>query len=266
MERLRAGDWVEVRSKAEILKSLDKSGRLHELPFMPQMFQYCGQRFKVFKRAHKTCDPANSTDGRLLVDGVHLDLRCDGKAYGGCQAACLLFWKETWLKPLSDEGSLTEFLARRNSHESGRPVDKTSCTEEDVSNATRIQDPHAVDEPRYACQATQLPYFTAPLRWWDIRQYIEDYTSGNVTLGSIVNGFIYLSYWHLSLAKRGRLGRPARWLYKVLRGGLPFPRETGPIPGGQPTPTSTLDLQPGELVRVKSHKEILKTLNRHGRN
>src|SRR5262245_7050350 len=35
------GDWVEVRSKEEILRTLDKSGRLEGLPFMPQMFQYC---------------------------------------------------------------------------------------------------------------------------------------------------------------------------------------------------------------------------------
>ena len=45
---------MEVRSKEEILRTLDKSGRLEGLPFMPQMFQYCGQRFQVYKRAHKT--------------------------------------------------------------------------------------------------------------------------------------------------------------------------------------------------------------------
>jgi hypothetical protein len=36
---LRAGDWAEVRSKAEVLQTLDKSGRLEGLPFMPQMFE-----------------------------------------------------------------------------------------------------------------------------------------------------------------------------------------------------------------------------------
>ena len=35
---------------------------------------------------------------------------------------------------------------------------------------------------------------------------------------------------------------------------------------GQPTPTVTLNLQPGELVRVKSHAEILRTLNIDGQN
>jgi hypothetical protein len=40
--KTRAGDWVEVRSKEEILRTLDKSARLDGLPFMPQMFNYCG--------------------------------------------------------------------------------------------------------------------------------------------------------------------------------------------------------------------------------
>ena len=57
MTKLSAGDWVEVRSKEEILRTLDKSGRMQGLPFMPQMFKYCGQRFQVYKRAHKTCVP-----------------------------------------------------------------------------------------------------------------------------------------------------------------------------------------------------------------
>src|SRR5262245_4037270 len=99
---LRTGDWVEVRTKDEILRTLDKHGRLEELPFMPQMFQYCGMRFQVYKRAHKACDTVNTLENRRIDNAVHLELRCDGKAYGGCQAACLLFWKEAWLKPVNE--------------------------------------------------------------------------------------------------------------------------------------------------------------------
>ena len=58
---LCVGDWVEVRSKEEILSTLDQNGRLEGLPFMPQMFRYCGQRFQVYKRAHKTCDTVSRT-------------------------------------------------------------------------------------------------------------------------------------------------------------------------------------------------------------
>src|SRR5262249_52779677 len=102
---LRAGEWVEVRSKDEILRTLDNKARLDELPFMPQMFQYCGQRFRVFKRAHKTCDTVNDYKGRHMEAAVHLEgIRCDGLAYGGCEAGCLIFWKEAWLKKVPDGG------------------------------------------------------------------------------------------------------------------------------------------------------------------
>ena len=107
-----AGDWIEVRSKEEILSTLDENGRLDGLPFMPQMFQYCGQRLQVFKRAHKTCDTVNQTGGRSLAGGVHLQTRCDGKAYGGCEAACLIFWKEAWLKRVTEPSSPGTVLSR----------------------------------------------------------------------------------------------------------------------------------------------------------
>ena len=100
---LCAGDWVEIRSEAEILRSLDQHGQLDGLPFMPEMLKYCGQRFQVWKRAHKTCDTVNKTGGRRMTSAVHLqELRCDGQAHGGCQAGCLLYWKDAWVKPVSD--------------------------------------------------------------------------------------------------------------------------------------------------------------------
>ena len=186
MDRLRTGDWVEVRSKDEILRSLDKQGRLDGMPFMPQMFQYCGQRFKVYLRAHKTCDTIaynSGSPGRKLPEGIHLDLRCDGKTYGGCQAACLIFWKEAWLKPADGTGRLEAPAAAC-----------AGCSEADVDRATRVDDRKLSGEPRYSCQATELLNFTKPLPWWDARQYVEDYVSGNAPLLRILRGFIYLGY------------------------------------------------------------------------
>src|SRR5258706_1654926 len=260
---LQAGDWVEVRSKEEILRSLDRNGRLEELPFMPQMFEYCGRRFKVYKRAHKTCDTVNPIAGRRLANSVHLETRCDGKAYGGCQAACLIFWKEAWLKPVEEKSNSIQVSTDRKTLERRAKINEIGCSEDDVWQATCVRGQQD-DDTRYTCQATQLPVFTTPLSWWDVRQYIEDYVSGNVSLGTILRGFTYLSYHHLTLAKRGRLGRPARWLYDKVQGlvgGVPYPRRSGTLPAGQPTPVADLNLQPGELVRIKSYKEILATLD-----
>ena len=65
------------------------------------------------------------------------------------------------------------------------------------------------------------------------------------------------------------LGRPLRWLYnrfQTLRGGQPYPAIIGGIKQGGRTPSVALSLQPGERVRVKSHAEILSTLDSTGRN
>jgi len=253
------GDWFEVRGKGEILRTLDANGQLDGMPFMPEMFAFCGQRFQVYKRAHKTCDTVFPVRGRRVKDAVHLDTRCDGSAHGGCQAGCLIFWKLAWLKRVDDglttENRLTNAVASSNS----------GCTESSLLARTKTSDSTAED-PCYVCQATQLPYATSNLDWWDIRQYVEDYRSGNVGLWRLICGAAYFSFLGITEV----IGGPTlRRLYdKVhgLWGGAPFPRKTGSIPRGQSTPVKTLDLQPGELVRIKSHDEILKTLDTNSRN
>jgi hypothetical protein len=235
---------------------------------MPQMFEYCGKRFRVFKRAHKTCDTVNPVAGRRVPGGIHLDLRCDGKAYGGCQASCLIFWKEAWLRPL-DERSSSRESSSNQSRRHDEVVVNYGCTEQDVLKATFVGGSRSGEETRYTCQATQLPYYTKPLAWHDIGQYVEDYRSGNVSLGRMFLGFVYVSYYYGCLAYRGRLGRPARWLYDRFQsawGGVPFPRKHGTVPVGQVAPIAGLNLQPGEQVRVKSYDEILATLDRSNRN
>ena len=103
---LRPGEMIVVRSEAEIRATLDADGRLDGLPFMPEMLAYCGQRLRVFKRADKTCDTVGSTGMRRLHDTVHLEMvRCDGSAHGGCQAECLVYWKEAWLARVDAAGS-----------------------------------------------------------------------------------------------------------------------------------------------------------------
>ena len=259
--KLRVGDWVEVRTKEEIVRTLDDDGRLDGMPFMPEMFAFCGQHFQVYKRAHKTCDTVFPVRGRRMDAAVHLETRCDGSAHDGCQASCLMFWKEAWLKPVDP-----------NSRKDAQPRDESApsaiggCTEANVWAQARTLSPDGV--PSYTCQATQLPYATTELDWRDFRQYVEDYRSGNVGFWRIICGGVYFLYYWLTGAGF-KLGRPLRWFYDnfyPLWRGAPFPRRRGTIHEGQPTPTRTLDLQPGELVRIKPYPEILKTLNTRNRN
>ena len=94
---LRPGEWIEVRSEAEILATLDPAGTLDALPFMPEMRQFCGRRLQVRARADRTS--MGKLGIRAMEHAVHLeDVRCDGAAHDGCSRACSIFWKEAWLK------------------------------------------------------------------------------------------------------------------------------------------------------------------------
>jgi len=266
--KVRIGDWVEVRSKEEILQTLDSEGQLDGMPFMPEMLEFCGKKFQVYKIAHKTCDYSiYPYRVRRLVRTVHLLTRCDGQAHGGCQAECLLYWKEDWLRPVEEDTT-----ARKSS--------KTDQAEIGAQNLlpgghleslifARVAKQQAEDEsPTYVCQMTQIHAATKPLAWWDPRQYLEDYLSGNISLKRLLTGLIYWIYYGLSQAGIG-LGPAMRWFYNkicILWGQSLFPRTPGHIPAGQPTPLVALNLLPGEIVRVKSHKEILDTVDADNRN
>jgi hypothetical protein len=266
-EKLRVGDWVEVRSKEEILATLDRNGWLDGMPFMPEMFAFCGQKLQVYKSAHKTCDTVFPVRGRRVDRAVHLDTRCDGAFHGGCQAGCMLFWKEAWLKPagggFGQRVSAVEGLANRNQDAMGLAV---GCTEADVT--ANAESPADGVRKKYVCQATRLPYASSDLEWWEVGQYIDDYRSGNIGLWRLICGAVYFLYFELSRAGVG-LGRPMRWFYDkfyYLWGGSVFPRRTGSIRAGESTPIEPLNLQPGELVQIKPYHEILKTLNVQNRN
>jgi hypothetical protein len=264
--RAKVGEWVEVRSRKDILATLDSQGRLGGMPFMPEMLAFCGKRFPIYKRAHKTCDTVFPIRGRRVDDAVHLNTRCDGKAHGNCQARCLIFWKEAWLKPVTSEApdQAALFLDTHSENTGSEPA--SGCTESELWSSTQVADSRG--ELSYVCQATQLPYATMPLAWWEIGQYFEDYFSGNVSLVRICQGAVYSLYYNLSNAGIG-VGPAMRWLYEKLswlRHGSLWPRRTGTISKGSPTPAAALNIQPGEYVRVKSHLEILQTLDIDSKN
>jgi hypothetical protein len=259
---MRVGDWVEVRSKEEILATLDEKGRLEDLPFMPQMLEYCGRKLRVARSAHKTCDTISKVStSRRVSNAVHLEgVRCDGRAYDGCGAACSIFWKEAWLKPAGEAVSAPA------------PRRDAGCTVEHVLACTKVPGSEDARGPTYVCQATELVRASTLLPWWDFRQYVEDHRTGNATLRELASCFVYAAFSIVIRAAwwtRTGAGRVLRWAYdgvQAIRGGVPFPRRKGLVPEGQKTPSGKLDLQPGELVRVKSYDEILATLDRNNKN
>ena len=247
---LKIGELVEVRPPSEILASLDERGRLDALPFMPEMLQFAGKQFRVSKRAFKTCDQVKNSGMYRMERTVHLEgLRCDGSAHGGCQAGCLIFWKEGWLKRAGDDGQ----------EAAAAPPATIVATLETLQRETRP--PGAgPDEEIFSCQNTAIPE-AAPthIPGWDVRQYIEDVTSGNAPVRQVVRGLAIHLFNKLQWANRKFLPR-----FLLINGGRSYPQVEGRVQGR--TPKETLDLQPGELVEVKSREEIFQTLDQSGHN
>ncbi|AQZ67292.1 unnamed protein product [[Actinomadura] parvosata subsp. kistnae] len=234
---LRVGDLVEVRSAAEILATLDERGELDSLPFMPEMLAFCGQRLTVHKVAHKLCDTISRSGMRRMDNAVHLTgARCDGGGHGGCQTACSLYWKEAWLKRV----------------EPGAPA-TPQIPEERLLKLLDANTRKGSDG--YACQATEL-LRAAPacLPFRDLGQYVTDVRSGNVGVAQTVRTFLVGLFNRFQDASKKVLPRRL-WIRRGLRWGFIEGR------AGKKTPTATLDLRPGELVRIKSKEEILDTLN-----
>jgi hypothetical protein len=249
---LAVGELVEVRPLGEILSTLNKQARLDELPFMPQMIQCCGKQFRVRKRAHKLCDTAFGTGARRLDNAVYLDgLQCDGEAYGGCEMRCHIVWKEAWLKRVEPNARATSSTAAAS---------QAGCSEADIWAAAKSRD---ADGDIFVCQATQMVEATKSLSPWSPGQYVEDYKSGNVPLSRILSGILFFVYSKLVVSGVG-FGSALRWAYDAvqkIRGGVPFPERPGLLPKGGPTPAVKLGLEVGDLVRIRSHDEILQTVD-----
>jgi hypothetical protein len=252
---LQVGELVEIRSEAEIMATLDHRGELEALPFMPEMLKFCGQRFRVDKLAVKLCDTINWSGMYRMDHVVHLaGVRCDGQAHGGCQASCLVYWKEAWLKrvdadvPEAGPGPASPPLVPP-----GRiPLDLLATTRKPAHLT-------APGEEAFSCQATELlraaPHWIPP---WDLRQYVLDVRSGNAGLLAAIRSFTVGAFNEYQDFSRRFLPGPLR-----IRDGRRFPF----IHGKQrKTPQETLDLRPGELVEVKSKEEIVQTLDITNRN
>ena len=230
---LRPGEVVEVRNLGDILATLDERGTLDGLPFMPEMAEFCGKRYRVFRRVDKINDWIRRTGLRRPRDTVLLErLHCDGSHHGGCQANCHLRWNEAWLsRPARGASPRREPAAL---DETGR---ERLAARRDESG-----------DVRYVCQATELAAGTTPLAWADPRHYLRDWVWGNVRLGPLLTG--------ISLAAFNRFQR--------ARGGVRYPCYARLQQKG--SPQEALDLRPGETVVVRSKREIERTLNAASRN
>jgi 2-polyprenyl-6-methoxyphenol hydroxylase-like FAD-dependent oxidoreductase len=220
------GDWVRVRSAAEIVATLDVQGRLDGLPFMPEMTAFIGQRLRVVRRANKTCVEGNGLRG--MSDTVFLEAtRCGGAFHDGCERGCLMFWKRAWLAPADAPAS---------------PVDP--IVEEEARSW--LESLPVRDHDRYVCQSTEL----AAAQVVDQVSYLpaRHRIGRRGELGWVRLGEIF-----------------ARTLVNMARRQFGLP-EIGALSGTDGKTRVSLKLQPGDRVRIRPPAEIAATLDPIGKN
>ena len=249
---LHAGDLVRVLSLEEIFSTLDHNGLLDELPFMPEMAEYCGHVYRVERNVDKIHDWKGETGLRRLNHVVSLrNIRCSGSSHGNCQASCQILWKEAWLERIVEHPAKEDMQHDHNVE--AKPI-KAPNYQFTQNHLVKLKQ-HSILEPelntptqsqRYVCQITNLLKASKPMSRFDIRQDLRPLIFGNIS----PKGFflVYLTALFNAMQK--------------LRQGVPYPTMPTTKSSGQ-TPTTDKDLQPGDKVVVLSKEAIASTLVRN---
>lgn len=228
--KIRANDLIEVKTPDEILETLDAEGTLDQLPFMPEMIESCGKRFRVSRRAFKACVSGSGPstmrgfkdDGVIVLDG----LRCSGAAHDGCQKECMSFWREEWLRRVEE----SDFQRKVDSEGAQRL-------------RSRLKSKTGPDT--YFCQASEILKVTVPLSQSErFAKCLSDVRSGNCNAVEMTRRIGIWLFWK---ARRKIVGEYARGNNKT-------------------TPTGSLNLRRGETIQVKSMEDIVGTTNEYAKN
>jgi len=95
---LQPGEWIEIKSPAEIQATLDAQGRNRGLSFEPEMALHCGRRYRVATPVRKIILEETGKMAQLNNTVILDGLVCEGICSKNCPRANYLYWREIWLK------------------------------------------------------------------------------------------------------------------------------------------------------------------------
>ena len=96
--RLKAGDWIEVRSTWEIIRTLDRKACNRGMEFKPEMFRFCGKRFRVLSLLRKIVDGQPGQVREFRTDSIILESVYCGGQRSFCTRRNYYYWREIWLR------------------------------------------------------------------------------------------------------------------------------------------------------------------------
>jgi hypothetical protein len=102
---LQSGEWVEIKSEAEILDTLDSRGRNRGMICDRGLTQYGGRKYRVRSRLDRIiCEPTGEMrpmQSTILLEG--LNCHCSWRRVGGCPRDDFMYWREIWVKRVEDQ-------------------------------------------------------------------------------------------------------------------------------------------------------------------
>ncbi len=120
MDKVRINDLareLEVKSKEEILATVDTRLRNKGLSFDREMVKYCGGRYRVLQRVEQIIDEKTGGMMHLPKDCIILDgVICVGDLHQFCPRSIYPYWREIWLRRVpattESEGRTPETTAK----------------------------------------------------------------------------------------------------------------------------------------------------------
>ena len=101
---LKAGDIVQVRSRAEIRATLDRWNKSKGCAFIDGMWDHCGKIYRVKKPVTRFLSDIDFKIKRCKEIVILDNVFCGGaKPFGRCDRSCFYFWRKEWLKKVETD-------------------------------------------------------------------------------------------------------------------------------------------------------------------
>lgn len=100
---LQPGDLVQIKSREEIVATLDSANRNRGMTFDVEMLKYCGRFARVQKRVERLIDESTGRMINLRNECLILEnVICDGDFHRFCPRGMYPFWREIWLRKVDE--------------------------------------------------------------------------------------------------------------------------------------------------------------------
>jgi hypothetical protein len=101
---LQAGELVRVKSKEEIVATLDRENKNRGMTFDAEMVKYCGRQARVLRRVERIIDEQSGRMVRLKNPCIVLErVVCTADYHRLCPRSVYPYWREIWLERVEPE-------------------------------------------------------------------------------------------------------------------------------------------------------------------